>query len=376
MRYRRFGKTELPLSVFSLGVMRCLASPEMALATIYRALELGINHLETAQAYGASETYLGQFFRSFPQRQQVYLTTKIIPQGDADTMERLIDQSLGRLECGYLDTLAVHGLNTQEHLDWLHRGGMTGVQRAVADGRVRHVGFSTHGPLEVVLAAINTGLFSFVNLHYYLFFQRLAPALDVAQAQDLGVFIISPADKGGLLYTPPEQLEQLCAPLSPLHLNYRFLLADSRITTLSLGPANPEELAWPLAVADQEGPLTLEEVGILNRLRRQQELALGSDLCRQCYQCLPCPEGIHIPEVLRLRNLTVAYDMVPYGKYRYGMLGKAGHWVPGRPGDQCTDCGDCLPRCPEKLAIPALLRDTHRRLQGQEVKRLWGNKTM
>jgi len=100
---------------------------------------------------------------------------------------------------------------------------------------------------------------------------------------------------------------------------------------------------------------------------------VATDLCRQCYQCLPCPEAINIPEILRLRNLTVAYQMQDYGQYRYGMLENAGHWFPGNKGNKCTDCGDCLPRCPEKLNIPTLLRDADQRLQGKQRRRLWSD---
>ena len=80
-----------------------------------------------------------------------------------------------------------------------------------------------------------------------------------------------------------------------------------------------------------------------------------------------------IPEILRLRNLTVAYQMQDYGQYRYGMLENAGHWFPGNKGNKCTDCGDCLPRCPEKLNIPTLLRDADQRLQGKQRRRLWSD---
>lgn len=376
MQYRRFGKTNLNFSVFSLGTMRYLASPENVWQILQQALELGVNHIETASGYGKSEEYLGEVINaglSVP-RSQLYITTKIPPKTDADKMRRCIDESLKRLKLDYIDCLGIHGLNTWEHLEWvMHKGGcMQAVAEAVADGRVRHIGFSSHGSLELILAAINTDLFEFVNLHYYYFFQRNAPVIELASVKDMGVFIISPADKGGRLYTPPQALKNLCDPFSPLELNYRFLLSDPRITTLSVGPANPRELRQPLRFADRTEKLTPEEITVFESLKNHKNSVLGTDKCSQCYACLPCPEDINIPEVLRLRNLTVAYDMTEYGKYRYRMFENAGHWFPGMKGNRCTQCGDCLPRCPEELDIPRLLQDTHNRLKGKEGRRLWG----
>jgi predicted aldo/keto reductase-like oxidoreductase len=114
--------------------------------------------------------------------------------------------------------------------------------------------------------------------------------------------------------------------LTPLELNYRFLLRDPRITTLSLGAANPQELDEPLKVRDKIYPLTPEEIEILNKLENQANSILKTEKCSQCYQCLPCPENINIPEVLRLRNLAKAYNMTEFGKYRYRMFENAGHW--------------------------------------------------
>jgi len=370
MEYRRFGKTGLQMSVLSCGTMRCLESQAQMTETIEYALASGVNHLETAHGYGDSETFLGHTLKalssSFP-RDRYILTSKICPMPDLAEFRSTLQESFDRLQVDYLDCLALHGVNTFEHLNWIQNGCMAIVQEYVATGRIRQVGFSTHGSLDLIQATIATNDFAFVNLHYGLFFRRNEAAIAQATDRDMGIFIISPGDKGGMLYTPPEPLVQACAPLTPLAANYRFLLSDDRIHTLSVGPANPTEWTQPLQSIAPYG----EEQQIFTQLDQQLEQALGTDRCSQCYLCLPCPEEINIPEVLRLRNLTIAYAMDGFGKYRYGMFENAGHWFPGRKANHCTDCGDCLPRCPEALKIPDLLRDTHDRLSGKPRRRLW-----
>ncbi|NUQ71420.1 MAG: aldo/keto reductase [Chthonomonadales bacterium] len=392
MLTRRFGRTELQTTVLTLGAMRIPPTdqePEeqardRAYGTLRRALDVGINHIETARGYGQSEAIIGNALREgVIRRDEFILTTKIPPMDTAEEFRAALDDSLTRLNVNYVEILDIHGINNDELLAKSLRsdGALGAARRAMDEGCVGHLGFSTHAPLETILQTLRTGEFETMNLHYYLMNRRNLPAVELAAAMDIGVFIISPTDKGGQLFRPPDRLRALCEPRTPIALNQRWLLSQPAVHTLSLGAANPEELDAHLEGVASDDPLSSAERLALERLDEAME-ALGAEYCSYCHECLPCPERINIPEALRLRNLAVAYDMVEFGRYRYGMLarrdpitgeivGGADHWLPGLQGDYCTACGDCLPRCPMKLDIPALLADTHTRLTGQTGRRLW-----
>lgn len=173
MKYRRFGKTELNLSVFSLGLMRCCYSQSQLLETVKKALELGINHFETARGYGDSEIFLGLALNKLNiQREKIFITTKFTPIDDGKIVQQWLDESLSRLGVDYIDNIAIHGINTWQHLDLLTKENsfLTVLQEAKKQGKIKHIGFSTHGSLELISATIFTGFFEFINLHYYFFF--------------------------------------------------------------------------------------------------------------------------------------------------------------------------------------------------------------
>lgn len=390
MEYRRFGRTDLAMPVLSCGGMRFQYKwqdvPDHEIPTdnqrnleqtIFRAFDLGITHFETARGYGSSERQLGQALKQLP-RDRLILQTKASPDSDPKAFRETLEGSLQRLQTDYMDLFGVHGINTPELLEkTLAPGGSLEVAKTLqAEGKIRWIGFSTHGPLEVIQNTIKTGQFDYVNLHWYYINQWNWPAIEMAQALDLGVFIISPADKGGMLYQPSAKLVELCKPLSPMVFNELFCLSHPQVHTLSVGAARPEDFTEHLQTLEHLKSAADLLPPIIARLEQAAIAALGADWVNSWREGLPShgetPGGINIPTVLWLRNLAIAYDMVDYAKMRYNLLGQGGHWFPGnRAGEVATfNLRDCLRASPHADKIPAALLDAHQRLGGAVVNRL------
>lgn len=378
------------MPVFSCGGMRYqykwqdlpqqdvpLDNQENLEATIRRSLDVGINHIETARGYGSSEMQLGEILPKLP-REKLIVQTKISPSADAEAFRSTFNQSLSYLKLNYVDLLGLHGINTPELLEYsLRPGGCLEVARQLqAQGKVRFIGFSTHAAPAVIQQAIATDAFDYINLHWYYINQTNWEAIAAATRHDMGVFIISPSNKGGMLYAPPQRLIDLCAPLSPIVFNNLFCLSHPQIHTLSIGAARPQDFdehLKTLELLDQANEILPP---IVQRLEQAMIEQFGEAWVKTWQVGLPSydetPGNVNVPVILMLRNLAIAYDMVEYGKMRYNLLTNAGHWFPGANAIRVSelDLRPSLVHSPHADKIPEALMDAHRLLAGEAVKRL------
>ena len=381
MEYRRFGKTNKMVSVITLGGMRFKHGsleprehiPQDTLDqcsdTVEKALAQGINLIETAYGYGKSEHAYGRVLNDELKikRDSYFLMTKGNPKTPLDA-RTMVARQMEALKTDYLDFYAWHGINTMELLEVAcSKGGpVEELLKLKQEGVIGHVGFSTHAPLEVILKAIETNLFDFVNLHYYYFFQRNKAAIDLAEAKDMGVFIISPNDKGGQLSRPPQKLKELTAPLHPIHFNARFCLSHDGVHTLTFGLPVTAQFDQINGIFPAPSPLSAEDAKIKQLLDDQKLLDPYSDFDAYCME--NDPSGLNIPEILRFRTLWKCYDMKDFGLYRYNMFQEKDHWFPGNfPTDENLQNID-MTRCPPNIPLIELIKETHEGLYRPKVK--------
>jgi predicted aldo/keto reductase-like oxidoreductase len=301
---------------------------DRSIAVLREVAELGVNWFDTAQGYGDSEVRMGRAFEGM--RDRVVLISKVGGRPSPAELDAAIDGRLERLRTDCLDVFMFHGLGAMKSPDFLTAGGLLETaEKAVADGRVRHLGFSAHHP-ERAVRALELDRFEVAMVPANFIAREFLDGgfLTAAREKNVGVMAMKPMGGG--------RLENAGACL-------RFLKSYPDVFPC-VGIEHTREMAENVAAWKEDAPLSAEDERELERLRK----LLGERFCRGCGYCLPCPQEINIPLVSFLDVLArqLPREMVVTGR----------NTEAAERAGSCSECRECVERCPYDLDVPAMLK--------------------
>lgn len=327
MKTVRLGKTGLKVSRIGMGgIPLTRPTEDEAMKVIQRALDLGVNFIDTSVGYGISEERIGKAIAG--RRDQVILATKTAY--DKTSALKWLELSLQHLRTDYIDLWQFHGVNTIEDYERVLRpgGGMEAAREALEAGKIRHIGMSSHN-VDVARKAVTSGYFETIMFPFNFVENDAADKLvPLAKKNDVGFLAMKPFAGG--------QLEDA-------NLAIKYLLQFDNVVPTP-GIEKVEEIEEIVDILNGSWELTPQQ---------QQEIEdihawLSTRFCRQCYCCMPCPQGVHIPGVLYLRPLWGLWPPEWFFSWRY-----VKHSV--ESAKNCDQCGECEEKCPYHLPIRELI---------------------
>lgn len=369
MKYRKFGKTGLDISVLGFGTMRLpycdingkrQIDYDKGVELIQRAFELGVNYVDTAPYYcdSLSEVVVGRALKGW--RDKVYLSTKNPIENDSgDDFIKRLEKSLKQLDTDYIDFYHMWGINWDTFTNKINvpSGPLQAALKAKEQGLIKHMSFSFHDVPENMLKIIDTGYFETLLCQYNLLDRSNEKGLEYATSKGLGTVVMGPVG-GGRLGMPSEAIKKLIKGdiKSSAEMALRYVIANSNVTCALSGMENLTQLEQNVAVAEMDYALSQTELQqVQDSLEEKKKLA--ELYCTGCNYCMPCPSNVNIPLNFSIMNYHKVYGLTDLAKAQYKEIGTVGH-MPGEKADKCIECGLCEEKCPQKIKIREQLKET------------------
>ncbi|MCE5214315.1 MAG: aldo/keto reductase [Methanobacterium sp.] len=371
MLYRQMGKTGEMVSILGFGCMRLPIDSKnqhvdrkRASSLLDYALESGINFIDTAYSYhgtnlqegGDSEVFLGEYFQENTARKDVYLCTKlpswlIEKKGDFDNF---LEEQLKRLKTDYIDFYLLHNVKERNWSKMEDLGVLDFLDSAIADGKIKYTGFSSHDNIDLFKDVIESYNWNMCTIQYNYLDENIQAGregLEYAAKREIGIAVMEPL-KGGILasYTPPEVTEiWKKAPIQrkAAEWAFRYLWNHPEITTVLSGMNEMKHLVENIFCAEDGHPqsLTTEENELMEQVKKAYKDKIEVE-CSACDYCMPCPNGVNIPQCLSyLNQAAMLHDASNvYMQYHYNLKDE-------EKADKCLGCGLCEELCSQKLPI-------------------------
>lgn len=351
--YRTLGKTGLKVTVVSYGVMDA-DNP----ALLHRALELGINHYDTAHGYqrGRNETMVGDVVESMGMRDKVIIATKVALPRDRRTMNytpkatkesflEMLETSLKRLKTDYVDILYNHSVYNEKMVNYGEV--LEALAAAKKTGKARFVGFSTHSnEHNVIRSAIKNGQYEVIlTAHNFLRSNKdeLKQAIKEAAQAGIGIVVMKPMALKFDDYLGERDEKYFESAL-------KWVLADKNVACAIPGMTTFDHLNQNFSVMAN---LEVDKKDV-HQLAKVKFTSTGH-YCSSCQECLStCPKGVDIPEIMR--------SLMYYNGYHSPRL--ALETYSGIPSQQsleaCSDCRNCKAICRNGNNIATAIRSAHK----------------
>jgi predicted aldo/keto reductase-like oxidoreductase len=389
LQYRSFGSLDFKPSALGFGAMRLPLLPagaphgapdfsaidrDAATEMLHTAIDGGVNYVDTAYVYheGASEGWLAEALAG-GYRERVKVATKLPAwkvEEPAD-FDRFLNEQLERLGGPSIDFYLLHSMERETWHKIAGMGALEWAQKAKADGRVGHIGFSFHDQYEIFTEIVDAGEgvweFCQIQLNYMDgAYQAGLRGLHYAAARGLGVIVMEPIRGGQLAKEPSAAVRDLweTAPLrrSPAEWALQWVWNLPEVSLVLSGMSTQQQVEENLTYAGRSRPglLSAEELVLVDLVRDVYRERLAVD-CTGCRYCQPCPNGIDIPRILEFYNDAHVYDDVGRMAALYAMFIDE-----DKRADACSQCGECETRCPQMLAVMEWLQRSHELLAPKE----------
>ncbi len=375
MRYLPFGPEGRRLSVLGLGCMRLPVhgegySPideEASIALLRRAVDLGVNYLDTAPTYhdGTSESFVGKALLG-GYREKVAIATKMSRKcvSSREECRALIQDQLRRLQTEHIDLYLLHNVTKDSWRFFDEVGALDLIERARERGELGMVGFSSHEEAEFFKDLVDAHDWDFCQIQFNYadrYIQAGESGLEYARSKGLEVVVMEPL-KGGMLARDDlpymQTFKDSGRDWSPAEWSLRWIWNRPEISVVLSGMNTLGQLEENCRVAMESGPgmMGAEDLMVIDQAKEALDEAV-SVACSGCAYCLPCPEGVNIPRMFTLYNNHVLGGGHTWGRNMYNFSTAAGE----RAGN-CISCGECEERCPQDLKVSELMPRIHEEL--------------
>lgn len=378
MQYRTFGSLDWKPSALGFGVMRLpvtegdpskIDEPEATRMVRY-AIDHGVNYVDTAYPYhkGNSELFLGRALQD-GYRERIKLATKL-PMWLLKTPEdfdRYLNEQLQKLQTTYIDFYLLHALNEKRWSTVLEFNVLESAEKAIADGRIRYLGFSFHDKYEVFKKIVDAYEWTFCQIQYNYMdedHQAGTKGLEYAARKGLAVVVMEPIRGGQLARNPPQVIKNLWVTAAqkrtPAEWALQWVWNHPEVSIVLSGMSTMEQVEQNVVSASRSESdlLTTDELNLITKVRDKYR-ELCPIPCTGCEYCMPCPNGVRIPRIFEIYNEAVMYNDEESARRSYQFIKEE------ERADKCVQCGACEGKCPQSIEIREWLAKVHKLLSGR-----------